>query len=98
MECHIVPAATLLGHPEFQAATHRRKAIVGAIKEAAAILGNTPAVCKRSYVHPLLLSRYEEGSLQGDLSRCQQIAARSPHRGLSRDEVRLLALLRAWAT
>lgn len=41
----------------------RRKQWVEAIKETAAALGNTPAVCRKSYVCPILLTRFEKGSV-----------------------------------
>ena len=33
------------------------------MKAVAGVLGNTPAVCRSSYIHPLVLAAYEEGSL-----------------------------------
>jgi DNA topoisomerase I len=53
------------------------------------VLGNTPAVCKRSYVHPAVVTAFDEGTLPG-------IWAAGPNRdgyGLSADERRLLHLL-----
>jgi len=41
--------------------TDRRKLIVAAIKETAAQLGNTPAVCKASYIWPSVLRDFEKG-------------------------------------
>ncbi len=40
-----------------------KKNVVECIKVVAAQLGNTPAVCKRSYVHPAVLDSYLRGSL-----------------------------------
>ena len=40
-----------------------RKNVVAAIKAAAQNLGNTPAVCRRSYVHPAILEGYLDGTL-----------------------------------
>jgi DNA topoisomerase-1 len=40
------------------------KAVTGAIREAADLLGNTPAVCRRSYVHPGLLELYRSGGFE----------------------------------
>jgi DNA topoisomerase I len=40
-----------------------RKNVVQCIKVVAAKLGNTPAVCKRSYVHPAVLDCYLRGGL-----------------------------------
>jgi DNA topoisomerase I len=41
-----------------------RATLATAIKEVAAILGNTPAVCRASYIHPLILEGWQDGSLQ----------------------------------
>jgi DNA topoisomerase-1 len=43
--------------------TDRRKMIVAAIKETAAQLGNTPAVCKASYIWPAVLHGFERGKV-----------------------------------
>jgi DNA topoisomerase-1 len=39
----------------------RRGAVALAIQEAAAVLGNTPAIARSSYVDPRLIDRYERG-------------------------------------
>ena len=41
-----------------------RSALAAAIKEVAATLGNTPAVCRASYVHPLIIQGWQDGDLQ----------------------------------
>jgi DNA topoisomerase-1 len=40
-----------------------RKNIAAAIKAAAQCLGNTPAVCRKSYIHPVIIEAYLEGAL-----------------------------------
>lgn len=42
----------------------RRSVLAKAIGEVAAILGNTPAVCRGSYIHPRVLEGWLDGSLQ----------------------------------
>jgi DNA topoisomerase I len=42
-------------------ATAAKKGIVGAIKNAAERLGNTPAVCRKCYVHPGIFEAYQRG-------------------------------------
>jgi DNA topoisomerase-1 len=42
-----------------------RKRIVQAIDVVATRLGNTRAVCRKCYVHPLILDAYAEGRLRG---------------------------------
>jgi DNA topoisomerase-1 len=41
----------------------RKQQWVAAIKETAEVLGNTPAVCRKSYVCPVLLTKFEKGSV-----------------------------------
>jgi DNA topoisomerase-1 len=45
----------------WQSPTACRRAIAGAMREVAKQLGNTPAVCRKSYVFPVVLRRFEEG-------------------------------------
>jgi DNA topoisomerase-1 len=45
-------------------ATAGKRLLSGAIKNVAQELGNTPAVCRKAYVHPVVLNAYLEGSLQ----------------------------------
>jgi DNA topoisomerase-1 len=42
----------------------RKKQVVAAIKCAAEKLENTPAICRKSYVHPAILTAFETGSLR----------------------------------
>ncbi|HSU18210.1 MAG TPA: DNA topoisomerase IB [Acidobacteriaceae bacterium] len=45
----------------FESATQAKKNVVEAIKKVAAKLGNTPAVCRKCYVHPAVLEAYLGG-------------------------------------
>jgi DNA topoisomerase-1 len=68
-----------------------RRNVVRAITEVAEQLGNTPVVCRRSYVHPLVLARYLEN--QGCVGVRDR--ASSPRRDVSLDpeEVATLRLI-----
>jgi DNA topoisomerase IB len=41
----------------------KKNKIVAAIKETAATLGNTPAVCRSAYICPDVLASFERGSV-----------------------------------
>lgn len=43
--------------------TEVKKNVVAAIKATAQSLGNTPAVCRKSYIHPAIIAAYLDGSL-----------------------------------
>jgi DNA topoisomerase-1 len=40
-----------------------KRHIVKAVEAVAGLLGNTAAICKKSYVHPAILGAYIDGSL-----------------------------------
>jgi len=63
-----------------------RKAVVDAIRKTAEHLGNTPAVCRKSYVHSGLLEAYLAGAT---------LPAEPPRgpAGAAQHEQRLLAFL-----
>jgi DNA topoisomerase-1 len=42
---------------------HGKKMVLEAVRKAAEYLGNTPAVCRKSYVHPGLFEAYFEGEV-----------------------------------
>ena len=45
-----------------------KKAQVAAIKQVAKRLGNTPAICRKCYIHPAVLEGYLDGSLRKTLA------------------------------
>jgi DNA topoisomerase IB len=49
--------------------TSRRRVVSGAVKEVAAVLGNTPAVARSSYIDPRVVDRFEEGATIEDALR-----------------------------
>jgi DNA topoisomerase I len=47
------------GRPETK--TSRKRQMNAAVKWVATLLGNTPAVCRSSYIDPRLLDRFRDG-------------------------------------
>jgi DNA topoisomerase IB len=54
-------ALAVSGPAAERAPTARKRAITRAVKEVARYLGNTPAVCRASYIDPRVFDRYEGG-------------------------------------
>lgn len=74
--------------------TARKKAIVRAVERVAAHLGNTPAICRRCYIHPAIVEGYLDGSLIAALQEpARADPAAGPH-GMSADEAAVTAFLR----
>lgn len=72
--------------PEADAKRH----IVEMVKEVSRLLGNTPAICRKCYIHPAVL----ESFLLGNLSKLPRIRER---KGLRQEEVALAHFLRELA-
>ena len=72
--------------------TEARRNVTAAIKRVAQALGNTPAVCRRCYVHPDVIEAYGAGSLAR--LRIPAGGAPAPEGALSAEEHAVLRLLR----
>jgi DNA topoisomerase-1 len=48
-----------------ESAADTRRHVVATVKEVATLLRNTPAVCKRCYIHPEVIAAFEAGELPG---------------------------------
>ncbi|HEX4341302.1 MAG TPA: DNA topoisomerase IB [Polyangiaceae bacterium] len=71
--------------------TQRRKSLLSAIDRVAEHLGNTRAICRKSYVHPLVIDAYESDKLGRAFTRC--LAGVRVASGLRREECAVLSLL-----
>jgi DNA topoisomerase-1 len=63
-----------------------------AVEQVAAQLRNTPAVCRKSYIHPGVIASYLDGTLPAMFAACARRQSRR-RRGLRTDEAAVLALL-----
>ena len=82
-----VLAAQALGEaPASASKTQARRTLARAVEAVARQLGNTPAICRKSYVHPAVIDAYLDG-------RVIAPAGESSH-GLRPAEAAVLALLR----
>lgn len=61
-----------------ESATGIKKTIVAAIKETSEILGNTPAVCRSSYICPEIINAFEKGRV---INSCASIDHLIAYRG-----------------
>ena len=84
----ILCALCLADFSDFDTDRQAKKNITTAIKQVSQQLGNTPAVCRKCYVHPAILDRYLAGTLVKGL--------REPTRNQSKlknEEAAVLSLL-----
>lgn len=89
----VLAAMALREFERFDTKAQAKKNLVAAIESVAKKLGNTPAVCRKCYVHPEVLDSYLDGSLVETLrQRAETAIAKSLH-GLSAEEAAVLGLL-----
>ena len=67
--------------------------LLQAVEAVARMLGNTPAICRRCYVHPVVLDSYLDGTLVDQLKRRAEQKLISAIRKLPPDEAAVLMLL-----
>jgi DNA topoisomerase IB len=60
---HAAGALACTPLPERGGEHARRHALLVAVRQVAAMLGNTPAVCRSSYIHPQVFEGWRDGSL-----------------------------------
>jgi len=83
-------ALARLAEEEIPGRTDRRKLVVAAVKETAAHLGNTPAVCRSSYIWPSVLRSFEQGTVLSTWFRTVDELIRSRNHGAERALLELL--------
>jgi DNA topoisomerase I len=76
----------------FTSATQAKRVLSAAVKRVAAALGNTPAVCRKSYIHPAITNAYLSGVLV--LDAVKENGPSNP-RGLRAEEAAILSLPRS---
>jgi DNA topoisomerase-1 len=59
----VLAALALQQFEKFDSQAQAKKNVVQAIEAVAEMLGNTPSVCRKCYVHPAVLNSYLEGSV-----------------------------------
>ena len=87
----MLAARTLQQLPVRPTESQKKHTIVRAVEEVAKHLGNTPAICRRCYIHPAIFEGYLDGSL---LPALQQYRGRA-EMGLHADEAAVVAFLQS---
>lgn len=79
----------------FDTQTETKKTIVAALDEVAKHLGNTRTVCKKYYVHPLIISLYESQGLKDYVAKLEDVESSSDKADLLPEEKVLMKILEA---
>jgi DNA topoisomerase-1 len=77
----------------FDSAAKNKKNVVQAVEAVAGLLGNTPSVCRKCYIHPAIFDGYLDGSLLEGLKARADEALDGHADGLTAEEVAVTAFL-----
>jgi DNA topoisomerase-1 len=89
----VLAARALQEFEKFASPTEAKRNILLAIEAVARMLGNTPAICRRCYVHPVVLDSYLDGTLVDQLRRRAERTLAAKLKTLTPEEAALLVLL-----
>ena len=70
-----------------------KKNVVQAVEAVSKMLGNTPAICRKCYIHPAIFDGYLDGSLLQTLQRRAEERLAEPGDGLTAEEAAVTAFL-----
>lgn len=80
----------------FTSQTGAKRNVTRAVEAVAALLGNTPSICRKCYIHPAIIDAYLGGTLPRRLIRRTGEALAGPAEGLLRqDEAAVMRFLKA---
>jgi DNA topoisomerase-1 len=89
----VLAALALAEFKKYDSKAEAKRNVVAAIEKVAKQLGNTPAICRKSYVHPEILNAYMSGDLVKMIDAKIAQKFRRQYAKLTADEVMVLASL-----
>ncbi|HWX48762.1 MAG TPA: DNA topoisomerase IB [Roseomonas sp.] len=90
----VLAAMALAEFERFDTQAAAKRNVKAAIERTAARLGNTPAICRKCYVHPEVLESYMDGALLVQVRREVEAELREELSELKPEEAAVLAFLR----
>ena len=90
----VMAAMALQAQEAFENKSQAKKNVKAAIGAVAKMLGNTPAVCRKCYVHPAVLETYLDGNLIEGLKERTEEMLENSLGDLRSEEAAVLAFLR----
>ena len=91
----VLAASELANAGVAESETERKRRIVSIVKRVAEELGNTPAVCRESYIHPTVLDAYAAGLTIEEFRPRDKRRIRRKAEDLDPEEKALIKLLRS---
>jgi DNA topoisomerase-1 len=87
-------ALALTEFKKYDSQAEAKRNVVAAIESVSKQLGNTPAICRKCFVHPEVLNAYMSGDLVKMIEAKIAQKCKRRYAKLSSDEIMVLAFLR----
>jgi DNA topoisomerase I len=92
----LLAAIALAERGPAETVTEQKRVLAAVMRSVGEQLGNTPAVCRASYVSPAVIQQYLEGRTLEDFRPRHLRVVGARDTGLDAEETSLLSLLRSW--
>lgn len=89
----VLAARALQEFETFNSQKQAKQNMLQAIEAVARMLGNTPAICRKCYVHPIILDTYLDGSLVDQLKKKAEKKLATEIKSLRPEEAAVLMLI-----
>jgi DNA topoisomerase-1 len=90
----VLAALALREFEKYDSEAQAKKNVVAAIEHVSKQLGNTPAICRKCYVHPEILGAYLDGDLEKLIEQKIDSTMKQKFSTLTEDEILVLAFLK----
>lgn len=90
----VLAAIALREFEQFASQKQAKRNVVTAIEAVAKMLGNTPAICRKCYVHPIVLESYLAGQTIATLEQAANRKLRQTLASLKPEEAAVMTMLR----
>ena len=90
----ILAAMALQDYAGYDTEGQAKKNVVAAIERVSKKLGNTPTVCRKSYIHPQIIDAYMDGSLIEQITGEIDKSFQAQYEQLTPEEILVLAFLK----
>jgi DNA topoisomerase I len=89
----VLAAMALKEFEKFDTKTQAKKNVLRAIEAVAQRLGNTPSICRKCYIHPVILDSYLNGKMIQTFKKRAEQQLKTDLHSLRPEEAAVLALL-----
>ena len=86
-------ALALREFESFDSAAKAKKNVLRAVEAVSSLLGNTPSICRKCYIHPAIFDGYLDGSLLDGLKARADAVLDHKEGGLTAEEIAVTAFL-----